>query len=186
MKKNKYVLTTVTLLIIVLILSSCTFSTNKRHLYEYHRELFGAEDFLPSGFENYDNVEYNHKKKILFFFVTDTMTVKVRYDDLYITKKNEIEQTYKFLSEPVETEGILEGQGHYDIPVTEFEYNGFHMRVADGGEYPKKFGIVGYNDNTKEIVYLWFNDPDIDFISEPGEDKEQAMIDFVDNNFKLN
>ena len=59
------------------------------------------------------------------------------------------------------------------------------MRVADGGEYPKKFGIVGYNDETKEIAYLWFNDPDLDCIAEPDEDREQAMIEFVDENFKL-
>ena len=59
------------------------------------------------------------------------------------------------------------------------------MRVADGGEYPKKFGIVGYNDETKEIAYLWFYDPDLDFIAEPDQDKEQAMIEFVENNFKL-
>ncbi len=104
------------------------------------------------------------------------------HDDFYIAKKNEIEQSYKFLTEPIES-GMLEG--HYDVPVTEFEYKGFHMRVADGGEYPKKFGIVGYNDETKEIAYLWYNDPDNDLISEPDEDKEQAMIEFVDDNFKL-
>ena len=59
------------------------------------------------------------------------------------------------------------------------------MRVADGGMYPKKFGIVGYNDETKEIAYLWFNDTSLYFISEPDQDKEQAMIEFVENNFKL-
>lgn len=182
MKKIKYVFCALAVLMIFLVISSCTFSTNKLHLYEYHRELFDAEDFLPSSFENYNNVEYNHKKKILFFFVTDTMAVKVKYDDSYIAKKHEIEQNYKFLTEPVESDML---EGHYTVPVTDFEYNGFYMRVADGGEYPKKFGIVGYNDETKEIAYLWFNDPDMDFISEPDEDKERAMIEFVDNNFKL-
>ena len=185
MKKIKYFLTAVALLMIFLVLSSCSNWTVERYLYEYHREKYEAEDFLPRGFANYDNVKYNHKKKVLFFFVTDTMTVKVKYDDFYIAKKHEVEQNYKFLTEPVETSGILEGRGHYDIPVPEFEYNGFQMRVADGGEYPKKFGIVGYNDETKEIAYLWFKDPDIDYISAPGEDKVQAMIDFVGNNFKL-
>ena len=182
MKKIKYFVTAVALLMITLVLLSCSNWSVERYIYEYHREKYEAEDFLPTGFASYDSVKYNHDKKVLFFFATDTMTVKVKYDDLYTSKKNEVEQTYKFLTEPIESDML---KGHYDIPVTKFEYEGFQMRVADGGEYPKKFGIVGYNDETKEIAYLWFNDPDLDFISEPDQDKEQAMIEFVENNFKL-
>lgn len=182
MKKIKYVLMAIALLMFSLVLSSCSNWTVERYIYEYHREKYEAEDFLPTGFASYNSVKYNHDKKVLFFFATDTMTVKVKYDDFYIAKKNEVEQTYKFLTEPIESDML---KGHYDIPVTEFEYKGFQMRVADSGEYPKKFGIVGYNDKTKEIAYLWFNDPDLDFISEPNQDKEQAMIEFVENNFKL-
>ena len=96
MKKTKYVLITVTLLIIILILSSCIFSTYDRKLYDYHRELFEAEDFLPSSFGKYDNVEYNHKKKILLFFVTDTMTVKVKYDNLYSAKNKSLKKPINF------------------------------------------------------------------------------------------
>ena len=164
----------------MLLLSSCSSWTFIRYIYEYHREYYEAEDFLPSGFASYESVKYDHDKKILLFFFTDTMTVKVKYDDFYIAKKNEVEQTYKFLTEPVESDML---EGHYLIPVTEFEYKGFHMRVADGGDYPHKFGIVGYNDDTKEIVYLWFYDTDFDYIASPEQDKEQAMIEFVENNF---
>ena len=185
MKKIKYVVTAVALLMITIVFSSCSNWTVERYIYEYHREKYEAENFLPSGFSSYESVKYNHDKKMALWLATDTMTVKVKYDDFYTAKKNEVEQTYKFLSEPVEHEGSFRNQGCYDIPITEFEYNGFHMRVADGGMYPKKFGIVGYNDETKEIAYLWFNDTSLYFISEPDQDKEQAMIEFVENNFKL-
>lgn len=182
MKKIKHVFTAVSFLLISLVLSSCSNWTVERYIYEYHREKYEAEDFLPSGFASYDSVYYNHDKKLLLIFMTDTMTVKVKYDDFYVAKKQEVEETYKFLNEPVSAD--MSGE-YYAVPVTEFEYKGFHMRVADGGEYPKKFGIVGYNDETKEIAYLWINDPDLGYISEPGENKEQAMIEFVENNFKL-
>ena len=183
MKKVKYIFTIAVFLLIPLVISSCSNWTVERYIYEYHREKYEAEDFLPTGFASYESVYYDHNKKVLFFFVTDTMTVKVKYDDFYIPYKHFLEEEYEFLTEPVESDML---DGHYTVPVTEFEYNGFHMRVADGGEYPKKFGIVGYNDETKEIAYLWFNDPDYDFISESDEDKVQAMIDFVDDNFSLN
>ncbi len=182
MKKIKYLSVIIFYLLIPIILSSCSSWTAKRYIYEYHREKYEAEDFLPSGFASYESVYYDHNKRVLLWFVTDTMTVKAKYDDFYESKKNEIEQSYEFLTEPIESDMLEE---HYDVPVTEFEYNGFHMRVADGGEYPKKFGIVGYNDETKEIAYLWYNDLDNDFISEPDEDREQAMIEFIDDNFNL-
>lgn len=183
MKRIKYAFTIIAFLLIPFVLSSCSSWTVKRYIYEYHRELYEAEDFLPRGFASYDSVCYNHEKRNLVIFQTNTMTVKVTYDDFYIAKKHEVEEIYDFLAEPIESDML---DGHYLIPVTEFEYNGFQMRVADGGEYPKKFGIVGYNDETKEIAYLWFNDPDMDYISEPNEDKEQAMKDFVSENFRLN
>lgn len=180
MKKIKYVFTVIAFLLIPFILSSCSNWTFERYIYEYHREKYEAEDFLPRGFASYESMEYDHKKKILLFFFTDTMKVTVKYDDFYHSKKREIEEIYDFLAEPIESDMI---DGHYLIPVTEFEYNGFHMRVADGGDYPHKFGIVGCNDETKEIVYLWFYDTDYDYIASPDEDKEQAMIDFVEENF---
>ena len=182
MKKFKYFVSVVSFLLVPFIFSSCSSWTVVRYIYESDRVKYEAEDFLPTGFASYESVKYKHKKKVLLFFVTDTMTVKAKYDDFYVAKKHEVEENYDFLTEPIESDML---KGHYDVPVTEFEYNGFHFRVADGGEYPKKFGMVGFNDETKEIVYLWFNDPDLDFISEPDQDKEQAMIEFVDNNFKL-
>ena len=182
MKKIKYIFSIIAFLMIPLVLSACSNWTVERYIYEYHREKYEAEYFLPPGFASYDSVYYDYSKYISFIFETNTMTFKAKFVDFYVAKKHEVEQTYKFLTEPVEADML---EGHYTIPVTEFEYKGFQMRVADGGEYPKKFGIVGYNDETKEIAYLWFHDPDLDFISEPDQDKEQAMIEFVENNFKL-
>lgn len=182
MKKVKYIFTIALFLLIPLVFSSCSNWTVERYIYEYHREKYEAEDFLPSGFASYESVYYDHDKDISFIFETNTMTVKAKYDDFYIPYKHFLEEEYEFLAEPVESDML---EGHYTVPVTEFEYNGFHMRVAAGGEYPKKFGIVGYNDETKEIAYLWFHDPDWDYIAGPDEDKEQAMKDFVDNNFSL-
>lgn len=182
MKKVKYIFTIAVFLLIPLVFSSCSNWTVERYLYEYHREKYEAEDFLPTGFASYESVYYDHDKDISFIFETNTMTVIAKYDDFYIPYKHFLEEEYEFLAEPVESDML---EGHYTVPVTEFEYNGFYMRVAAGGEYPKKFGIVGYNDETKEIAYLWFHDPDQDFIAEPDEDKEQAMKDFVDNNFSL-
>lgn len=182
MKKIRYPAIIAAALVMMLLLSSCSSWTFKRYIYEYHREKYEAEDFLPSGFASYESVKYDRKKKILLFFFTDTMTVKVKYDDFYNSKKNEIEEIYDFLEEPVESDMR---EGCYLIPVTEFEYNGFHMRVAADGDYPHKFGIVGYNDETKEIVYLWFYDTDFDYISAPDENKEQAMAEFVKDNFKM-
>lgn len=182
MKRIKYFFAVTVFLLIPLIFSSCSSWTVIRYIYESDRVKYKAEDFLPTGFASYDKVSYDHNKRILLWFVTDTMTVKVKYDDFYIAKKHEIEEIYDYLTEPVESDML---KGHYTVPVTEFEYKGFYFRVADGGDYPKEFGMVGYNDETKEIAYLWFHDPDQDIIAEPDDDKETAMIEFVEQNFDL-
>ena len=182
MKKIRYSAVIIAALLMMLLFSSCSSWTFIRYIYEYHREYYEAEEFLPSGFASYESVKYDHDKKILLFFFTDTMTVKVKYDDFYIPYKHFLEDEYDFLTEPVESDML---EGHYLIPVTEFEYKGFHMRVADGGDYPHKFGIVGYNDDTKEIAYLWFYDTDFDYIASPEDDKEQAMKDFIKEYFDM-
>ena len=45
-----------------------------------------------------------------------------------------------------------------------------------------------YYDTETGFYYLQsrYYDPDLDFIAEPDQDKEQAMIEFVENNFNLN
>lgn len=182
MKKFRRIPIIIAALMTVLILSSCSSWRIVKYFYSYHREAYFAEEFLPDDYTDFERIKYYHNKKILLFFFTDTMTVRVKYGDSYLSKKAELDKAYDYLAEPVESDML---EGHYLIPVTEFEYNGFHMRVADGGDYPHKFGIIGYNDETKEIAYLWFFDTDFDYIAAPDEDKEQAMIEFVNDNFKL-
>lgn len=182
MKRIKYVITVVALMLIPFVLSSCSSWTVIRYIYENDRVKYEAEEFLPDGFASYESVKYDHDKKILLFFFTDTMTVKVKYDDFYIPYKHFLEEEYEFLTEPVESDML---EGHYVVPVTEFNHKGFHFRVAAGGDYPHKFGIVGYNDDTKEIAYLWFYDTDHDYIAGPGEDKETAMKNFIDKYFDI-
>ena len=105
-------MTAVALLIITIVFSSCSNWTVERYIYEYHREKYEAENFLPSGFSSYESVKYNHDKKMALWLATDTMTVKVKYDDFYTAKKNEVEQIYKFLTEPVKYKGFIDGEGY--------------------------------------------------------------------------
>lgn len=138
---------------------------------------------MPAGFESYDSLYYDHDKRILLWFVTDTMTVKVKYpEDFYNYRKEFLDEEYEFLTEPVES---VWPDGRFTVPLVEFDYEGFHFRIAAGGDYPKIFGMVGYNDETREMAYLWFHDPDYDFIGDEETPPEQAMREFIDKHFKL-
>ena len=183
MKRIKYAVMAAIFLLISPLLFSCSSQTVEWDNYQSDRIRYNAEEFLPADLASYDNLYYDHDKKILLWFVTDTMTLQIKYpEDFYNSEKEILDEEYDFLTEPVESDWQ---DGRYTVPLTEFDCNGFRFRVAAGGEYPKEFGMIGYNDETREIAYLWFHDPDYDFIGDEETSPEQSMREFVENHFKL-
>ncbi len=182
MKYLKYVLPSVALLVIAAVI--CGNSPGiKKYSYEYHREKLEAESFLPEGFEGYEDIYYKYDAKPLLIFLSETITVKVKYSEIrYNEEKVKLTESCDFLAEPAKSEWFTDD---YTIAYPEFECGGFSFRVAAGGEYPKKFGMVGTNDETYEIAYLWFCDHDLDYIGDSGTDPEQAMREFAESNFKI-
>lgn len=171
------------IIIAMTFLSSCSSWTLERYFYEHQRTELEAEKFLPERFSGYNKVTYDHDINYLLIFLTETVMVKVQYpEDFYSLEKENVNETYSFLAEPVKSEWY---ENEYLILATEFECGGFDFRVVSGGEYPKKFGMIGFCDETCEIAYLWFYDTDCDVIGDSQTEPQQAMREFVDYNFKL-
>ena len=111
------------------------------------------------------DVEYQfYDKQVGVFFDTYAYTLICKYTDAdYLVQKEHLVETYRFHSEPL---SALENT----IPA-EYETDGstFHFLSFDVEEYrleyPKYMTILGFNDETREIVYLYFDDDDLDYIS---------------------
>ena len=99
-------------------------------------------------------------------FNCDSWVLIARYDDAaYAQEKELLDSRYQFQDNPMDVSYEPE---YVTEPV--FEADGFVFRfLSMEGEYslyyPKYLMIIGTNDATGEIAYLYFSDPDLDYIT---------------------
>lgn len=113
-----------------------------------------------------DALEFQFYFKLFgIFFDTETYTLICHYTEPdYLAQKEHLEQTYRFHTEP------LYGHENATLPA-EHETDGYLFRFLSfdreeyGLEYPKYMTLLGFSDDTHEIVYLYFDDDDLDYIS---------------------
>lgn len=152
-----------------------------------------AQQFLPTLEELGTDckIDFTYKKTSYYIFTTYGIALFVQYDsEDYGEKKSETLGKYQFLDAPA-----VDFSG--DIQLTEsVDYRGFHFQIAPDPEYIyfqdtpeyrehhscKSFVMIGTNDDTHTIAYLYFFDPDVDYIATEDEDpyaEMQSEIDFA-------
>lgn len=150
-------------------------------------EIGNAVKFMPDldTLTDYKDIEYTYKIGNKSIFVSNGYALFVTYDaEQYKTKKDEVMSNYTFVQNPI----LGLGNTEYTIPVAEFRYNGYDMKVVPDEEYVvyqacKSFMILGFNDEECKIVYLYHYDDDLDYIAKAGEDLKNEMIEFMDDVF---
>lgn len=111
------------------------------------------------------DMEYQYYYKLFgVFFDTETYTLICHYTEPdYLAQKEYLEETCRFHTEPL-------SEPERTLPA-EYETDGYTFRFLSFDEeeyrleYPKYMTILGFNDETHEIVYLYFDDDDLDYIS---------------------
>lgn len=164
----------------------------KTNIQNYEKDLEGignAAQFMPEldTLGNYTDIEYRYQITItsrLVGFISDGYALFVTYDKgEYKQQKDRILSGYSFLEKPVApfTDDL-------ELPVTEFDYKGYHIKIVPDEEYIdycacKSFMMIGFDDASSTIVYMYYYDFDLDYIAEVGDDYEEEMREFVDNAF---
>lgn len=133
---------------------------NAEEINEYYNENDSLNyDFDFEKFGEYKNIS-NYKYHSMAIFSQEAYTTIIKYDkDNFQSKKSNIESNHKFYSVPVD-----DGEAE---PI--FSYEGFSFRVELSDWYPKEMNLVGINEETREIVYVSFQDYDLDSISDYNE-----------------
>lgn len=178
--KIKYELTSVTIaLIIVSLLSSCVLWL----LFSGHTIKGTKEDYISYSltednlFENagdYIDDYVQIRVKYEFFFRIQAILLKFDYtEENYMAQKEYINNSYSFLDEPV----LDNYDSSYIISQNEFDIGDWQFRVCADGDYPKEFRTIGFNEKSKSIVYIDFDDPDLDYLCETYEPMEECFID---------
>ncbi len=134
----------------------------------------------------YFQIKYTYQStcySILMDFNSDGLALFVKYDQtIYAIQKEKTLHSYTFLDEP-----ILEFD-KYVMPVTEFKYRGYLMKIVLDQEYIdycacKSFMMIGFDDTNSAIAFLYYYDFDIDYIADIDEDLNYSMRNLVDDAF---
>jgi hypothetical protein len=131
--------------------------------------------------QQYDVTKVNGKDEFMAMTVAEAESAGFRR--AYENKKTELLNTYTFLDAPVKSNEV------YELPVTEFFYKNYHMRVIPDEEYIdfcacKSFALIGFDDENKRIVYCYHYSFDLDYIAEEDEDLEAEMCEFMNEVFE--
>jgi hypothetical protein len=154
--------------------------TNWNNYDMYRTELHYAEEFLPSQneFSNTKAVHFSYQKNFMLMFISKTVAVTVQYTpEEYLGAKESITERYDFLDAPL----LYHRDNDYELD-NAFSYMGYDFCVVsyDGCRY---FGMVGTNDDTCSISYLYYSDTDLDYIAQADEDLDQKMRALIDDEF---
>ena len=124
----------------------------------YH-ELVETVEFLPeiSELNNYDDVSFKYSANE-GVFSSYSYILKVSYsDEEFKTEKINIDEKYSF------------DKRFSDVIVVDT----FNIKVLDIEKYqlmyPKYLAFLGVSDSTKEVVYIYYEDPDLDYIEDSWE-----------------
>ena len=166
---------------------SCVKTDNNIENYADDIVKYQAGLFMPKLNEigEHKGIEYFVRKDETIISPEHSMQLVVKYDEeTYLKEKERLKNAYTYLDEPQIPDW---DDTVYTIPIEAFSAAGFDFKVAkfEDTVYPKNFGMVGISDEKFEIAYLWIYSPDLDYICEVNDDKNQKMNEFIEYHFSL-
>lgn len=173
------------LLLLISLLIPSTVDTDIGQYETYRQELNYAVDFMPSldALGEYEELHFGYQETSQFIFCPKTMSLTAQYDAAeYEVVKQQMLNSYNSLDEPVvDTDG--------DVLLDDFfmrngyDFHGVPARAADTHSACKYFGLLGFNDDTCSIAWLYYDDVDRDYIATSDEDLDQKMHSLIDDEF---
>ena len=177
MNKPTKILIIAFLALILTITISSRIQNTKTDLADYaERRTKYASEFLPelTDLPEYKEIDYKYHLKELWMFAAATIRLTVTYDkETYESEKKKLEEN-SYLTHPVRQSG----KTNYTIPAPEFTVGTHTFKVlsANDQSYPKSISITATSDQEKTISYLYFHNPDQDYISESTENTPMQKL----------
>jgi hypothetical protein len=157
-RKTFSVLALVLISVIALSLCSCC-DYSKYGAEEYDRGV-EKDSVMPrtNQFTDSEEIFTKHFHWDALVFLSDTYILIAKFnEDNYNSRKEALLSSGGFETEPIK-------EPDYGDIATSFELDGFNFGYLLLSEYPKKMYFIGYKDETRQIAYVWFDDPDLDSI----------------------
>jgi len=181
--------------VLAMLLTGCSREWVNTNIDDYDTDRAGvgyAASQMPNldDLGDYTDIKYTYQKESEFIFTCHGFALFVQYDaDEYEQVKNDVLETYTFLEEPILTDYYTDSEDKedYEIPLTEFDYEGYLISVVLDPYYSdgcKSLSMIGFDDDRCAVVHLYFCDQDLDYIAENDSDLNEEMKDFMDESFE--
>ena len=177
------------LLVLSLLLTGCSETTlntsyDVNKYYEYvDRCARAGKQFMPvlGSFSDYNDISVSLTTSSHSLGHKDTipygLMLFVSYDvDIFEVKKEEVNQNYSFVEEP-----IIDNDDDILMPAIDVLFYGYRIRVVKNEQfyYPKNFGMIGINEDTQTIAYMYYEENDIDLLATVGDSIEKQEHSFI-------
>ena len=127
--------------------------------------------YLPSVEEmgEYGELKAKHQHTDYFIFQSDAYILKATYSkDVFDSQKDIIMDNYSF------QETVIDYGKETIEKDASFTFDGFRFQMLSLKEYnlyyPKQIVFIGFSEKTNEIAFVFFNDIDLDCISDSFEE----------------
>ena len=136
---------------------------------EQYESDIGSHPHMPEtdALGEPEEIEYHYFYNQISIFDSECFTLICTYaPEDYAAMTAELDTRYTFHTEPLPT-----GEGQYLQPLYTLE--GYEFRFLElntdtyGLRFPHYMVLVGTNDETREIVWSYYSDDDLDCISDP-------------------
>ena len=145
-------------------------ANDQKALQRYEQDI-GEYELLPeiSDLGEPEKIEYHYFYNLFFtIFDSDCYTLICTYSPGdYASMTAELDSRYTFHTEPLDA-------GDTELPPL-YTLKGYQFRFLEMDTetynlwYPKYMILVGTNDETHEIVWSYYDDDDLDYISDPED-----------------
>lgn len=133
---------------------------------KYYEEIASGSEYLPTAdsLPEHKSVEYKYYQKNMLIFMSQSYTMIVEYDEETYKSQKDVahlpfENINEFISSYEDEEEIVTNK-------ETIELDGFSFKMYSEF-FPKYIYFIGFNDETNQIAYIYFEDSDLDVIDEP-------------------
>ncbi len=133
---------------------------------KYYEEIAVEDDYLPTvnSLPEHKSVEYKYFQKNMLIYVSQSYTMIIEYDEeTYKVQKEIAHLPFENIDKWTTYDGK---ENHVTTNTSPIELDGFSFKMFSE-YYPKEIYFIGTNDETNQIAYIYFEDIDLDEITEP-------------------
>ena len=132
---------------------------------KYYKDLTKNNKILPKldNLGNYIDIKFKYYHKDVIIFESDAYTLTVKYDENNFNNEvAKINNNYHFQNNTVKD---INNEFNPNFTIDDYEFKLLSLDEYDLLSFPKEIYLIGFDNKNHEIIYIYFYDNDLDYIT---------------------